>query len=60
MKISAKIKYYEEYLPTKRHRIPRLREKKEVVEVELREIKKENLRLALVVTDYKSYLDQKV
>lgn len=59
MKISAKIKYYEEYLPTKRHRIPRLREKKEVVEVELREIKKEDLRLALVVTDYKSYIDEK-
>jgi len=59
MKISAKIKYYEKYQPTKRHRIPRLREKKEIIEVELREIKKENLRLALVVTDYKSYIDEK-
>lgn len=57
MRFDAKIKYQEEYLPTKRHRIPRTREVEENVFVELREIKKADAPLAMVVTDYKSYLD---
>ena len=59
MKLEARIKYQEEYLPTKRHRIPRIREVEEKVMVELREVKKENAPDAMVVTDYKSYLDEK-
>lgn len=57
MRFDAKIKYQEEYLPTKRHRIPRIREVEEIVPVELREIKKPDAPLAMVVTNYKSYLD---
>ena len=57
MRFDAKIKYQEEYLPTKRHRIPRIREVEEIVPVELREIKKSDAPLAMVVTNYKSYLD---
>lgn len=57
MKFDAKIKFQEQYLPTKRHRIPRIREVEEVISVELREIKKESAPVAMVVTDYKSYLD---
>lgn len=58
MKIEAKIRYEEAYLPTKRHRIPRIREVDDTVKVELRELKKENAPVAMVVTDYKSYLDE--
>ena len=58
MKIEVNISYEEEYLPTKRHRIPRIREVEETVTVELREVKKENAPVAMVVTDYKSYLDE--
>lgn len=57
MRFDAKIKYQEEYLPTKRHRIPRIREVEEIVPVELCEIKKSDAPLAMVVTNYKSYLD---
>lgn len=57
MKFDAKIKYQEEYLPTRRHRIPRVREIEEIVPVELRELKKADAPLAMVVTNYKSYLD---
>ena len=48
MKLFAKIRYFEKYLPTKRHRIPRLREKEEVIEVELREITKEDISIACI------------
>ena len=58
MQIEAKIKYQEEYLPTKRHRIPRIREIDETVMFELREIKKDDAPVAMIVTDYKSYLDE--
>lgn len=57
MKFDAKIKYQEEYLSTKRHRIPRIREVEEIVPVELREFKKADAPLAMIVTDYKSYID---
>lgn len=57
MKFDAKIKYQEEYLPTRRHRILRIREIEEIVPVELRELKKADAPLAMVVTNYKSYLD---
>lgn len=57
MKINAQISYNESYLPTKRHRIPRLRAVEETVEIELREVKKEDAKLAMTVTDYQSYLD---
>lgn len=58
MKIEAKIKYQEEYLPTKRHRIPRIREVEEAVEVELREVSRKDAPLSMVVTDYQSYVDE--
>ena len=58
MKFDAKIKYQEEFLPTKRHRIPRIREVEETVSVELREVNRVNAPVAMVVTDYKSYLDE--
>jgi len=58
MQIEAKIKYQEEYLPTKRHRIPRIREVEESVMCELREIPKKDTSLALMVTSYQSYLDE--
>ena len=37
MKLDAVIVYEEEYLPSKRHRIPRKRQVKEVVQTELKE-----------------------
>lgn len=58
MLIDAKIKYQEEYLPTPRHRISRIREVEELVSVELREMKKEEAPVAMVVSDYKSFLDE--
>lgn len=58
MNLDVKIRYEERYLPTKRHRIPRTREVEELVSVDLRELKKENAPVAMVVTDYKSYLDE--
>ena len=58
MQFNVKIKYEEEYLPTKRHRIPRIRKVQETVAVELREVKSENAPVAMIVTDYKSYLDE--
>lgn len=57
MKIDAKIRYEEKYLPSKRHRKFRVREVEDAVAVELREVKKENAPVAMVVTDYQSYLD---
>lgn len=58
MEIKVKIKYEEEYLPTKRHRIPRIREKEEMIKVNLREVMQEDAPLAMIVTDYKSYIDE--
>lgn len=58
MKLQIKIRYEEEYLPTKRHRVPRIRKVEEEIAVELREIKKEDAPVAMVVTDYKSYRDE--
>ena len=58
MKIDAKIKFQEEYLPTKRHRIPRIREVTENVTVELREISRKYAPLAMIVSDYKSFVDE--
>lgn len=58
MKFDAYIRFEEKYMPTKRHRIPRIREVEEPISVELREIKKEDSPVALVVTDYQSYLDE--
>lgn len=57
MKLNTKIRYEEEYLPTKRHRIPRIREVEETIEVELKGIKKDEAKLAFVVSDYGSFLD---
>lgn len=59
MIINAKIKYEEEYLPSKRHRIPRIREVEETIPVELRELKRSDAPVAMVVTDYQSYIDEK-
>lgn len=59
MKFDAKIKYEEKYLPTKRHRIPRVREVEETIPVEVREITKQAAPVAMVVTDYQSFLDEK-
>ncbi len=58
MIIEAKIRFEEEYLPTKRHRVFRTREAEETVAVELREVTKANAPVAMVVTDYQSYLDE--
>ena len=58
MKIDTKIRYQEEYLPTKRHRIPRIREVEEDIMVELREVSRKDAPVAMVVTDYRSYLDE--
>lgn len=58
MEMKTTIKYEEEYLPTKRHRIPRIREVEDSVTVELREVKKDNAPIAVVVTNYRSYLDK--
>lgn len=58
MKIEAKIRYEEKYLLSKRHRKSRVREVEDTVAVELREVRKENAPVAMVVTDYQSYLDE--
>ncbi len=58
MRIDAKIEYYEPYLPTKRHRIPRYRKVVEDILIELPEIKKTDAVLAFIVEDYCSYLDE--
>ena len=58
MKFDTKIIYQESYLPTKRHRIPRFREAEETISFEFREIHKTEASLAMVVTDYQSYLDE--
>ena len=58
MKIDVKMTYQEEYLPTKRHRIPRIREVEETVSLEIRELTREDAPVAMVVTDYKSYIDE--
>lgn len=58
MRIDAKIEYYEPYLPTKRHRIPRYRKVVEDILIELPKIKKTDAVLAFIVEDYCSYLDE--
>ena len=58
MKIDTKIRYEEEYLPTKRHRIPCVREVEENIEVELREVSRKDAPVAMVVTNYQSYIDE--
>lgn len=58
MKIDTKIRYQESYLPTKRHRIPRIREVEEDITVELREVARKDAPVAMVVTDYQSYIDE--
>lgn len=57
MNLDVKIKYKEQYLPTKRHRNYRIREVEETVPLALREVSKDDLSLAMTVTDYHSYLD---
>ena len=57
MNLDVKIKYREQYLPTKRHRNYRIREVEETVPLELREVSKDDMSLAMTVTDYQSYLD---
>lgn len=56
MKLDAVIVYEEEYLPSKRHRIPRKRQVKEVVQTELKEKSRSDFSLALTVHDYQSRL----
>ncbi|WP_304841992.1 hypothetical protein [Dubosiella newyorkensis] len=56
MKLDALIVYEEEYLPSKRHRIPRKREVEEVVHVELVEKSRSDFSLAFTVHDYQSRL----
>ncbi len=58
MQINSKIRYEEEYLPTKCHRIPRIRAVEETVQLELRELSRKDTPVAMVVTDYKSYVDE--
>lgn len=58
MKIDVKMKYQEEYLPTKRHRIPRIREVEEQVTLVLREVTRNEAPVAMVVTNYQSYIDE--
>lgn len=58
MKIDVKMTYQEEYLPSKRHRIPRTREVEEQVSLELREVTRKEAPLAMVVTKYQSYIDE--
>lgn len=58
MKIDVNLRYQEEYLPTKRHRIPRIRDVAEWVTVELREVSRKDAPVAMVVTDYQSYIDE--
>lgn len=57
MKINTTIKYEEQYLPTKRHRIPRIREVEEPVTVELREVNRSDVSVALIVSAHKHYID---
>lgn len=56
MKLYAVIIYEEEYLPSKRHRIPRQRRVEEVVQAEVKEKKRSEFSLALTTRDYQSYL----
>ena len=58
MKLDAVICYEEEYLPSKRHRIPHKREVQEVVQAELKEKKRDAFSLALTIHDYQSYLGE--
>ncbi len=58
MKIDINLRYQEEYLPTKRHRIPRIRDVEEEVTVELREVSRKDAPVAMVVTDYHSFIDE--
>lgn len=58
MKFDAVIVYEEEYLPSKRHRIPRQRQVEEVVQAELKEKKRDDFSLALTIHDYQSYLGE--
>lgn len=58
MKFDVTITYQEEYLPTKRHRIPRIRDVEEGVTVELREVSRKDAPVAMVVTDYQSFIDE--
>ncbi len=57
MKINTKTRYEEKYLPTKRHRIPRIRQVEETTQIEIREITGKDAPVAMVVTDYQSYVD---
>lgn len=54
MKIDVVINFVQEYLPTKRHRIPRKREMVTTVPVELKEIPIEDFPVAFIVHDYQS------
>ena len=56
MKLDAVIVYEEEYLPSKRHRIPRKRQVKEVVQTELKEKSRSDFSLSLTVHDNQSRL----
>lgn len=49
---SLEIEYYESYLPTTRHRRLRYRSKTETIEVNVRNIDREDARLAFTLSDY--------
>ena len=50
--IKVPISYDEAYLPTPRHRKLRYRTKEETIPVEIRKVKKEDVRLAFTLSDY--------
>lgn len=50
--LKVSISYDEAYLPTPRHRNLRYREKEETIPIEIRRVKKEDVRLAFTLSDY--------
>lgn len=52
MKVKLNFNYNEEYLPTKRHRIPRIREVEDSIDVNIIELTKQDVELAFTVKDY--------
>lgn len=59
MKFEVPIIYEESYLPTKRHRIPRIREVESTFPIELKEVKKEEAPVALGVLSYQPCVNEK-
>ena len=59
MKLSIEKKVTESFLPSKRHRKPRLRFYKHVFEVEVKEVPDKEFPIAMIVSDYQSVSDGK-